>query len=320
MGGERRMMDGVASCEWRVARRTCAGKACFSFLSPLTTRHSPLITAGAFLLTALCFAPRCRAENPVFDLLMSRGVPVGGDEVVRLPPPTLADGLSAAEQRHAVESVAGESHTWEELTRKSVVAPFILRVSKAEARKERRGRRFDVWFIVYGDLRTLDSQDFLRRQFRSATSETDPENGSSSKMLTSSDLKRRGLMSSGRPGEPEYAAVEFTLLDRVRLQVTTQSTKSKTAESNLAASILDRRFMNDAEFPNQWRPITRDDAGRRHLGAPHPYFGFGGYAKATRLIDPPAPSSSNIMRPLPNHRTGSAAPTCCAPSCRSSRR
>ena len=73
----------------------------------------------------------------------------------------------------------------------------------------------------------------------------------------------------------------------MRLQVTTQSTKSKTAESNLAASILDRRFMNDAEFPNQWRPITRDDAGRRHLGAPQPYFGFGGYAKATRLIDPP---------------------------------
>jgi hypothetical protein len=33
--------------------------------------------------------------------------------------------------------------------------------------------------------------------------------------------------------------------------------------------------------------VTRDDAGRRHFGEAQPYSGFGGYAKATRLIDPP---------------------------------
>jgi hypothetical protein len=54
----------------------------------------------------------------------------------------------------------------------------------------------------------------------------------------------------------------------------------------MAASILDRRFANDPDFPNRWRPVTRDDNGKRQLGAPQPYFGFGGYAKATRLVEP----------------------------------
>jgi hypothetical protein len=243
--------------------------------------------SGIFSLAMFAAALPCRADNPVFDSLMSRGVPVGGKEVVRLPSPTLADGLNAAEQRRAVERIAGEHHTWEDLTRKSVVAPFVLRISKDENEPEQRGRRLDVWFVAYGSLRTLDNKDFLQRQFRSVTSETDPENGSSTKVLTIADLKRRGLKPAGALGDTEYVAVEFTLLDRVRLGVTTESTRSRTGESTLAASILDRRFLNDAEFPNQWRPVTRDDAGKRHLEAHQPYFGFGGYAKATRLVDPP---------------------------------
>jgi hypothetical protein len=246
-----------------------------------------LLTVCVFVLGTLAWLSRCQADNQVFDLLMSRGVAVGPDEVVRLPHPTLPDGLTAAGQRRAIESVADSGHSWDQLTRKSVVAPFILQISKDDGQRDRRGRRLDLWFVAYGELKTLDNQDFLRRQFRSATSETDPENGSASRALTASDLQRRGLTSPTQPGDPEYVAAEFTLLDRVRLQVTTESTKSKTDESNLAASILDRRFIDDAQFPNQWRPITRDDAGRRGLGAPQPYFGFGGYAKATRLIDPP---------------------------------
>ena len=253
----------------------------------ISLRHRPLVPACVFLLATLGAPLWCRAENPVFDLLMSRGVPVGADEVVRLPPPTLVDGQSAAEQRRAVESIAGENHTWEDLTRRSVVAPLILRISKDEARPESRGRRIDVWFVAYGDLRTLGNQEFLARELRSATSESDPEYGSSSKVLTTSDLNRRGLTLPEAPSPVEHLAVEFTLLDRVRLQVTTESSRSKTAESNLSASLLDRHFENDAQFPNQWRPITRDDDGRRHLGTPQPYFGFGGYAKATRLIDQP---------------------------------
>lgn len=245
----------------------------------------PLIFVGAFLFVTASIA-HCRAENPVYTLLTTRGVPVGGDEVVKLPAPTLADGLSAAEQRQAIEAVAGESHTWDDLTRKSVVAPFVLKISNGEAAPERRGRRLDIWFVAYGSMKTLENQDFLQKQFKSATSEGDPDNPSTSKILSEADLKSRGLTTAGRPGDTQYIAAEFTLLDKVRLQGTMESTKSRTADSNIVASFLDPHFANDPEYPNQWRPVTRDDDGRRQLGRAHPYSGFGGYAKATRLVEP----------------------------------
>jgi hypothetical protein len=226
----------------------------------------------------------CRAQNPVYEFLTTRGVPVGGDEVVKLPTPTLTDGMSAADQRRAIEAIAGESHTWDDLTRKSVVAPFVLKISNGEG--EHRGRRLDIWFVSYGSMKTLENQDFLQKQFKSATSEGDPDNPSSSKVLSAADLKSRGVKTTGRQEDTQYIGIEFTLLDKVRVQGTTESTRSRTAESNIAASFLDPRFANDPEYPNQWRPVTRDDDGRRHLGQAHPYSGFGGYAKATRLVEP----------------------------------
>jgi hypothetical protein len=247
--------------------------------------RSLLIFVPLFAFAAISTVD-CRAQNPVFTFLTTRGVSVGGNEVVKLPAPTLADGLSAAEQRRAIEAVAGESHTWDDLTRKSVVAPFVLKIANGEGAPERRGRRLDIWFVAYGPIKILEDQDFLQKQFKSATSEGDPENGSKSKILSDADLKSRGLKTSGRPGDTQYIAIEFTLLDKVRLQATTVSTRSRTANSNIAASFLDPHFANDTEYPNQWRPVTRDDDGRRHFGSPQPYSGFGGYAKATRLVEP----------------------------------
>jgi hypothetical protein len=247
--------------------------------------RTPRIFVGVLLFVTASIA-NCRADNPVYHTLITRGVPVGGNEVVKLPAPTLADGLTAADQRRTIEAVAGESHTWEDLTRKSVVAPFVLKISNGEGSPERRGRRLDIWFVAYGSMKTLENQDFLQKQFKSATSEGDPENASTSKVLTDAELKRRGIQVGAQTGDAQYIAAEFTLLDRVRLQGTTESTKSRTDESTIAASFLDPRFVNDPEYPNQWRPVTRDDDGRRRFGAPQPYSGFGGYAKATRLIEP----------------------------------
>ncbi len=194
----------MANSDWRAGSRSAAG------------RSSALIASSFFVLATITCPSLCRADNPVFDFLMNRGVQVGPDETVRLPAPTLPDGLNAADQRRAIESICGENHTWEDLTRKTVVAPFILKIS--EGQQERRGRRLDAWFVVYGDLRTLENQDFLERQMRSVTSDTDPDFGSSNKVLTAADLKRRGLALAGRPGETEYDVVEFTLLERVRLR------------------------------------------------------------------------------------------------------
>jgi hypothetical protein len=228
----------------------------------------------------------CRGENALFASLMRDGVPVAAKESVTLPEPTLADGLDAAGQRKAVAEVIGERHSWDDFTRKAVVAPLVLKISDEAAQKKQLGRRVDLWFVAYGDLKTLASDDFLERQFASAESDQDAEGGSKIKLLTADDLKKRRLRVPEKPEDPRFVAAEVTLLDRVRVSGTTRSVKRVTADSVLIASLLDESFADDDEFPNRWRSITRDDAGRRKLGEPQPFRGLGSYVKATRLVEP----------------------------------
>jgi hypothetical protein len=244
--------------------------------------------SAVFVLISITLLPlqSCRGGNPVYDELMRRGVPISAREVVRLPAPTLADGLTAEQQRHAVEGIADGTHTWEELTRRSVVAPFVFKMPK-ETDQGGPGRRVDLWFVAYGNMSTLENNEWLERQFRTTGSETDPDNGAVVKVLTEGDLARHGLKLGQSADEPQYVFAELTLLDRVRLSVTTRGAKLQSPESVTTASLLDPRFANDSQYANRWRPVLRDDNNRRYLGKPEPYFGYGSYAKATRLLDPP---------------------------------
>jgi hypothetical protein len=240
----------------------------------------------AFLLAVGLYAVDCRGENALFASLMQDGVPITAKESVELPEPTLPDGLDAAGQRKALSAVIGERHTWDDFTRKAVVAPLVLKISDDAAQKKQLGRRVDLWFVAYGDLKTLASDEFLEDQFRATESEQDAEGGSKVKLLTDDDLKKRRIPVPKKPSDPRFVAADVTLLDRVRVSGTTRSEKSVTAESVLIASLLDETFADGEEFPNRWRSITRDDAGRKRLGEPQPYRGLGSYVKATKLVEP----------------------------------
>jgi hypothetical protein len=237
------------------------------------------VAIGCMLLT-LATAEPCLAANPVFELLINRGVTIAPGESLQLPQPTLPDGLTAAAQRAAVEAIPENRYAWDALTRKSAVAPFILKSYHGEERADHIARRLDVWFVLYGDLQTLGSDAFVSNQFNLSTGD------SSIKKLSDADLARRGLTPPKRPSDPRYVAATFSIFDRVRLTATTRETKTETKESILTASVIDPRFASDPQFANSWRSITRDEAGSRQLGPPHPYVGFGSYVKATRLIDP----------------------------------
>jgi hypothetical protein len=244
---------------------------------------------AVFVLVTIAIVPAslCRGENPVYDELMRHGVPISAKEVVRLPPPTLADGLTAAQQRQAVEAITDGTHTWEDLTRRSVVAPFVFKIRRDESEQGRFGRRVDLWFVAYGKMSTLLNGDWLERQFKTTGNETDPDNGAVVKMLTESDLARHGIKAPQAADDVQFGFAELTLLDKVRLSVTTRGSRFQTRDSATSASLLDPRFANDPQYASCWRPVLRDGNNRRSLGNPEPYFGYGSYAKATRLIDPP---------------------------------
>jgi hypothetical protein len=245
----------------------------------------PVVVSICFCVATGALNP-CRAENQVYDVLLSKGVTIRPHETVRLMPPTLADGFDRTQQRRAVEAISNGDHSWEDLTRRSVVAPFILKISTEGDSLPRSCCRVDVSFVAYGTLRGVRDIRFLQSQMKASGNEVESENGVTTKPLTEAELARRGLKPPRGADEPRYFADELRLLGRVRLSMTTSAATSETRESILSASVLDTRFANDPQFPNLWRTVSRNESGRRVLGEPQPYSGYGGYAKATKLIVP----------------------------------
>lgn len=249
-----------------------------------------MIGRGAWVsvifMMAMAAESRSSADNLVFDILVGAGVPVAADEKVVLPRPTLPDGLDSAGQRRQVQSAIEGKHSWDEYTRRAVVAPLVLRISDDSTSDRRIGRRLDLWFIAYGNLNLLRTDDFFTRQIGLASADIEADGHSHAKLLTDEQIAKRGLPRPISAADARFVAVQSTLLDRVQLSVTTRNMKSESGESVCIASLLDEHFAMDQEFPNTWRAITRDNAGRKQLGPPQVYVGMGSYVKATRLIEP----------------------------------
>jgi hypothetical protein len=222
-----------------------------------------------------------RADD-LLTTLTSAGTTTSGQDKLALPEPTIPDGLSGAEQRKRLETVSAGKQSWDTLTRKAVVAPLVLKVGP----KTGNVRTVDLWFVAYGELETVDNEDFLNSQVKSA-SEDDAENAPVVKTLTAADLAKRRISDAGSDGDVRYVAADITLLDRVRISAVTRSEKMRTEESVTVVSVLDPRFERDGEYPNSWKSIGRDANGKRSVGEAQTYEGLISYVKATKLKDLP---------------------------------
>src|SRR5207253_10208513 len=108
--------------------------------------------------------------------------------------------------------------------------------------------------------------------------------GGEANTRTADDLAKRKIAAPAGKHE-KFGHVTFDFLDRVRIRATGRAIWSRTAESVVAAVELDPRFRGDAEFPGEWRPLTKEPGGVK-VGPPHPYAGAGLYLKVTRLAEP----------------------------------
>jgi len=201
--------------------------------------------------------------NPLYQRLRTEGVRVSADQSIALTPPLLEQGASAADARAAIEAMAKPSYSFDQFARKSAVAPQLLQVEFLEG--EMPARRIDAYFIAYGDLDAIAEGDVLERLLNSQ--EADEDVGGEGTTLDDAALGSRGI-ELAPPGErqEEFAHGSFTLLKRVE---------------------VDPRFADDKEFPNRWRPLERDDAGRLEpAGAAQLYSGVGGYVQLTELAEP----------------------------------
>jgi hypothetical protein len=240
---------------------------------------------GCTLVVVLGTAP----DNPLYKQLTEEGVCRRGTaECVKLPPPEMADGLSAAEQRAVIARIAGPTRRVDDLLRDSVVAPFVLRLGDAPTTPGGRPMRtIDLWFVAHGDLDRLDSEESLGELAEKLEKDSAKELPEVRGMLTAEQLRARGIevVETERRKE-RFVHATTGLFDRVLLSATHRLVVTRGEESMLAAGAIDPRLTGDADYSNQWRPLRRLPSGKFEQGEATPYEASGFYAKVTKLKDP----------------------------------
>lgn len=232
-------------------------------------------------LTLTAAAADHAADNPLYMSLLDPGLTVGPDLRVKLPPPVMPDGLDAAKQKAVITHLIGADYSYAEFTRKSVVAPNLLRIRDAQPSDPKApARGVDVYFVTFGDFRATDDEKFLDRLANTGKGE-----GKARGLNREELAKRKIVLKEGDEKKEGFGQVEFDFLEKVRLKMTGHAAWSKTAESVVAAAEVDPRFRADPEFPNEWRPITAAGGGKK-VGPPQPYGGAGMYLKITKLHEP----------------------------------
>ena len=225
--------------------------------------------------------------NPTLDDLLKKGVPFGESSRV-LRPPTLTDGMTAAEQQKAINGILqlkpGRQVTFAEFTADGLNTPYVLLIDDpAFGGQNGPGHSIDLWFVTFGKLKKVSDPKFLKGVFP-----PDPK----SKMTTLADKIRswRKIERQKNPGRDEYFVNgQFLMLpkdNRVQLSATARVEQTTGNESSVLAGLIDPRFNDDANFPNEWRPVLQNGGGPGgvpQLGSPVTYTSAGGYAKITEL-------------------------------------
>ena len=226
---------------------------------------------------------------------------------VKFPTPSMPDGLDAARQKAVVEKLIGGEYSYAEFTRRSTVAPHLLKlrdILPSDPKAPARG--VDIWFVAYGDLKSLDDEKFMERMLNAGRGE------GKTNVLKNEDLAKRKI-TVGDDKREGYVYLELDFLEKVRLKAAGRGYWSRTDESALVAGVIDPRFLRDPEFPNQWQSLNKM-SGTLKVSPPSEWSGAAFYLKITRLHEPAGASSSRNTSSSPNRWAGSTAPTCSAPS------
>jgi len=223
-------------------------------------------------------------KNPLFEELINVGLPIPEGPTVKLPPPLLKPGQPLpGDLSEVLEKAAGRVPV-ELFLRRSVTAPFALKISSVEkGTDERCGQLVSLSFVVYGKLEALGETDYIKQLL---TGKDRP--GNQTTVLSQKELSTRGVQLLNSPKlKEQLGTLSLTLLDKVQIDGVTRTIEVKLPHAIVSATRLDERFNNDKEYPNRWRSVKRlVDEDQDRLGPPHPYSGLGGYVVVTELPEP----------------------------------
>jgi hypothetical protein len=262
-----------------------------------------ILMIGCALLLAISGTRATADENTILKRLLDEGVTFPDGEKVKLPQPSLAEGLSADKQAEALEKIADRRHPLVEMQKKNkdAIYQFILRRGTPnlspppafdDARKDlwleehfvgpNSARRVDLYFFVHGPLEIIGDKDFLQSQAGG------DQEGSSLHIFTAEELQARKLSAvKGDKFRSGYGGARFRLFDIVEVSGSGKFEQTTSKESMLLAVVMDEHFVKDALYPNEWHKLISLENGKLGPDAdPRPYTACGAYIKATSLIAP----------------------------------
>ena len=117
------------------------------------------------LAVAATDLPETAPANPVLEELLEKGVTLSDGKAYKLPPPSMGDGLTAAEQKAVIEKIGKvEKLSFRGPDRRThgrargVDRSARLKESDDESSTV---RAIDLWFIAHGKWDVLNSKEFL---------------------------------------------------------------------------------------------------------------------------------------------------------------
>jgi hypothetical protein len=230
-----------------------------------------------------------KVENSMFEELLQKGVLMSDGSRIKLPAPTLREGMTPVAQREAVTRLTRGKRSYEDLTQDSLQAPYVLDIRTVPTTNERSpARAIDLWFVAHGDFKKATSEEFLEKLWKSVKPQGNDPVAAKTATLPQAELARRNIQLSAQAGlEERFVFGRGTIFDRVQLSATQHGVVTRQADRVVLAEKIDPRFTGDQEYPNQWQSLKTDEEGKLHVGPPQPYAFSGAYLVATALADPP---------------------------------
>jgi hypothetical protein len=256
----------------------------------ISTVLMAIVSVALMILTTTSLAQT--TTNPIFEKLSKEGIVAADGSVATVPPPVMADGLSAADQRKAIDSISEGNKNFQSLTNKGVNSPYVLKISDVKPTKgqSKTIRLVEFYFVIHADMKRLEEESFLKGQTENREKPEDQEEETkvSGEEIKPEELKSLGISVAAGDNPPErYYQGTFPLFGRVRVEGVGHSYYTKNENSSIAASILVPDFAKDQKYAARWIPLTRDEkTGKRVEGKPQSYAGAGAYTKATILAEP----------------------------------
>jgi len=226
--------------------------------------------------------------NPIYQELLAKGVNLGGDKKMVLPPPYMVDGLSGEDQKKTLKALCVGPNPKKPLfdyadaiERSSSAAYFLEDRRVKESDPKAPAYLTTIWFVTYGDLAKIAKRDPL------TLFGTSPSDAVTTVLDRDALRERKIAAEVKKPLRERYVNTVAELLDTVKLSLTSHVVISESGESLVVASQVDPRFTKDKEYANYWQMLPQGlEANPKAPKEPQPMKVGAFYLKITQLTEP----------------------------------